>query len=213
MASAKVTAEVIQAKYIECVVATDDHPSDLYAFCSDVKITDVDFLTSFTDLKEVHAAIWQGFMIETLGALADDDQFASFSGREQLLAFYYTHIEVLKKHRAFILVDRHRMKVPIPLPRFMIGYKDSFIGFAKGLIAYAMETGEVADRKFLNSQYTRGVWAQLYWVVQFWMKDSSHEFEQTDAAIEKAVNLSLELVKPGPIGSIVDFAKFVYQNR
>jgi hypothetical protein len=76
-----------------------------------------------------------------------------------------------------------------------------------------METGEVADRKFLNAQYARAVWAQLYWLVQFWIKDDSKEFETTDAAIEKAVNLSLELVRPGPVDSIIDFAKFVFQNR
>jgi len=213
MAPKKVTPEIIKSKYIDHVVASADHPSDMYAFCSDVKISDVDFLQSFSDLKELHTAIWKDMMSETISALADDDQFATFSGREQLLAFYYTHIEVLKKHRDFILVDRHRMKVPIPLSRFMLGYKDVFMDFAKGLIAYAMETGEVADRKFLNSQYARGVWAQLYWVIQFWIKDSSNEYELTDAAIEKAVNLSLELVKPGPLDSMIDFAKFVYQNR
>lgn len=213
MATKKVTAAVIKAKYIDHVVGAGDHPSDIYAFCSDIKISDVDFLKSYSDIQEVHVDVWKDFMTDTLSALADDDQFATFSGREQLLAFYYTHVEVLKQHRDFILIDRSRMKVPIPLPQFMVTYKDTFVGFAKSLIAYAMETGEVADRKFLNSQYARGVWAQLYWVVQFWIKDSSNEFELTDAAIEKAVNLSLELVKPGPLDSMIDFAKFIYQNR
>lgn len=213
MPSKKVTKDDIKQKYIQHVVTHDEHPSDIYAFCSDVELRDVDFLKIYDDLKEVRDDIWKTFMTDTLSALADDEQFATFSGREQLLAFYYTHIEVLKQSRDFILVDRHRMRVPIPLPRFMLGYKEAFMDFVSGLVNYATETGEVADRKFLNAQYSKGVWAQLYWLLQFWIKDSSNDFETTDAAIEKAVNLSLELVKPGPIDSIIDFAKFVYQNR
>ena len=211
--SPSITAQEIQDRYISYVSKRGEHPEDLYEFCSDEKIKDVDFLKVYGDLKQVHHDIWKGFLTSTLEVLAEDDQFGSFSGREQLLAFYYTHIEVLKANREFILVDQSRMKVPIPLPRFMTGYKEAFMDFAKGLINYAMETGEVADRKFLNAQYARGVWAQLYWLVQFWVKDDSKEFETTDAAIEKAVNLSLELVRPGPVDSIIDFAKFMYQNR
>ena len=208
-----ITALQIQDRYTVYVSNRGEHPGDLYEFCSDEKIEDVDFLKVYSDLKQVHYDIWKGFLTSTLEVLAEDDQFGSFSGREQLLAFYYTHIEILKAKRDFILVDNLRMKVPVPLPRFMVGYKEAFMDFAKGLISYAMETGEVADRKFLNAQYARGVWAQLYWLVQFWIKDDSKEFETTDAAIEKAVNLSLELVRPGPVDSILDFAKFMYQNR
>jgi len=208
-----INAQEIQARYVDYVSKRGAHPDDIYEFCSDEKIKDVDFLKIYADLNQVHYDIWKGFLTSTLEILAEDDQFGTFSGREQLLAFYYTHIEVMKANRAFINVDRYRMKVPIPLPRFMAGYKEAFMDFAKGLISYAMETGEVADRKFLNAQYARGVWAQLYWLVQFWIKDDSKEFETTDAAIEKAVNLSLELVRPGPVDSIIDFAKFVYQNR
>ncbi len=211
--SSSITAEQIQEYYKTYVTKHKDHPTDMYEFCSDYKINDVGFLKIYDDLHEVHYDIWKSFMTSTLEVLAEDDQFGTFSGREQLLAFYYTHVEVLKANRAFIQVDRHRMRVPIPLPRFMLGYKEAFMDFAKGLINYAMQTGEVADRKFLNQQYARGVWAQLYWLVQFWMKDDSKEFETTDAAIEKAVNLSLELVRPGPVDSIIDFAKFMYQNR
>jgi len=209
----QLTDKEIQDHYVAYVSKSGEHPNDIYEFCIAEKISDVNFLRVYNDLKEVHHDVWKGFLTSTLEILAEDDQFSSFSGREQLLAFYYTHIEILKANRAFILVDRYRMKVPIPLPRFMVGYKEEFIQFSKGLINYAMQTGEVADRKFLNAQYSRGVWAQLYWLVQFWSKDDSNEFETTDAAIEKAVNLSLEIVRPGPVDSLIDFAKFMYQNR
>ncbi len=208
-----ITAQQIQDQYITYVSTRGEHPDDLYEFCSDEKITETDFLRIYDDLKQVHHDIWKGLLTATLEVLAEDEQFGTFSGREQLLAFYYTHVEILKGHRAFILVDRHRIKLPVPLPRFMVGYKEAFMEFSQGLINYAMETGEVADRKFLNSQYSKGVWAQLYWLIQFWIKDESSEYETTDAAIEKAVNLSMELVRPGPVDSIIDFAKFMYQNR
>jgi len=54
---------------------------------------------------------------------------------------------------------------------------------------------------------------QLLFVIGFWIKDDSIAFEKTDAAIEKAVNLSFDLMGKGPLDAMLDFGKFLYQNK
>jgi len=49
--------------------------------------------------------------------------------------------------------------------------------------------------------------------MNFWKNDDSKSFENTDAAVEKSVNLSLDLIEKGPLDSMLDFAKFLYQNK
>jgi len=54
---------------------------------------------------------------------------------------------------------------------------------------------------------------QFLFVLNFWLNDDSAQFEKTDAAIEKAVHLSFDLMGKGPLDTMVDFAKFLYQNK
>ena len=42
---------------------------------------------------------------------------------------------------------------------------------------------------------------------------SEQEFEKTDEAVEKVVNLSFDLIGKGAVDSMLDFAKFMYQNN
>lgn len=50
-------------------------------------------------------------------------------------------------------------------------------------------------------------------VVDYWIKDTSSGFEQTDAAIEKAVNLSFELLSESTLDRALDFVKFLWQSK
>jgi hypothetical protein len=50
----------------------------------------------------------------------------------------------------------------------------------------------------------------MEFVIGFWIKDNSQGFEKTDAAIEKAVNLSFDLLGKNIADSAFDFAKFVF---
>ena len=50
-------------------------------------------------------------------------------------------------------------------------------------------------------------------VLDFWVKDKSKGFEQTDAMIEKSVNTSFDLIASSALDTVLDFAKFMYQNR
>jgi hypothetical protein len=54
---------------------------------------------------------------------------------------------------------------------------------------------------------------QLAFLLMFWRDDNSPAFEQTDAAIEKSVNLAFDLIGKGAIDSMLDFAKFLYQSK
>ena len=93
------------------------------------------------------------------------------------------------------------------------GMKSSYLDFIHGLMIEGNDTGEIPKRPFLSDRYKQGFWVQLLFILNFWKNDESKGFENTDAAIEKAVNLSLDLIEKGPLDSMIDFAKFLYQNR
>jgi hypothetical protein len=101
------------------------------------------------------------------------------------------------------------MKTPV----FMTDLKIAFKEFARDLIMEGKESREVQPRKFFDERYPDAFWLQFLMVLDFWVKDKSRGFEQTDAMIEKSVNTSFDLIGSSALDTVLDFAKFMYQNR
>jgi hypothetical protein len=186
-------------------------PETVSVFCNESKIAEEDFFGYFDNLKGMENAAWLLFLEDTLEVLKKDSAYSGFPVREKLLAFYFTHMEVLNQYRGYILKRRQSWMEAQPL--CMKDYRHDFCGFVDDLIQEGILSGEIAERKFITEWYKEGFWLQLLFVIRFWCHDESDQFEKTDAAIEKAVNLSFELISRGPLEAMIDFAKFVIQNR
>jgi hypothetical protein len=53
----------------------------------------------------------------------------------------------------------------------------------------------------------------LLFVTDFWLKDKSPGFEKTDEAIERSLNLAFDLMGKSPLDSMLEFGKFLFQNK
>ncbi len=186
-------------------------PATISIFCAESKIKEEDFFAFFDNLKELENAAWLLFLEDTLMVLKNDEAYDGFPVSEKLLAFYFTHMEVLNQYREYILKRRQSWMEAQPL--CMKDYRHEFCGFVDDLVHEGIASGEIAERRFISEWYKEGFWLQLLFVIRFWCNDQSDQFEKTDAAIEKAVNLSFELISRGPLEAMIDFAKFVIQNR
>ena len=49
--------------------------------------------------------------------------------------------------------------------------------------------------------------------MRFWIEDRSPGFEKTDIAIEKSVRSVFDLFDNTPLDSIVDFGKFLWEEK
>ena len=56
-------------------------------------------------------------------------------------------------------------------------------------------------------------WEELLFTLKFWIEDTSLAFEKTDIFIEKSVNTSFDLMDTTPIKSLIDFGKFMWQEK
>ncbi|MEJ7665766.1 MAG: hypothetical protein WKG07_42725 [Hymenobacter sp.] len=60
----------------------------------------------------------------------------------------------------------------------------------------------------LEGGYGRIFQRQLQFILLFFVRDQSVNFERTDAAVEKAVTLSFDLVGRNTLDSAFDFGRF-----
>lgn len=214
--------EKIRKAYTEYVLENGKQPTSVFQFAKKLKIAEADFYTQYTSFDAIEADIWLAFFNDAKTTVEADETYQGYSVREKLLAFYYTWIELLKAQRSFVVYSFGRLKeqskgknlrnltpeVPILNP-----FKEEFFDYARDLLAEGRESKEVEPRPFVTDRYPDALWGQTLYLLDFWIRDVSKNFEKTDTAIEKSVNTAFDLIGRSPLDTLFDFAKFMYQNK
>ncbi|WKK82064.2 TetR/AcrR family transcriptional regulator [Marivirga arenosa] len=213
----KETAKAVDLKikeaYIDYVLENGKQPASIYKFSKDLKLKEVDFYNHFNSFQALQKHIWADFFKETVDTLHAEEAFVEYTSREKLLALYFTLIEILKVNRSYAMMDLQNMKKGDLKPSFLEVFKKHFLKFVDEILLQGKETEEIMDRPIIGDRYSEGLWIQTLFILQFWANDESKDFEKTDAAIEKAVNVAYDLMGKSPLDSMFDFAKFLFQNR
>ncbi len=206
--------EKIQKAYKEYVLENGTQPPSVYVFAKKLKMPETEFYEYYNSFDAVESDAWVGYLRQTLMSLEADEAYAQYSAREKLLAFYYTWIEIIKQDRSYVVYSYTRLKRPVARNTGALQpFKNGFYNFATELMMEGRETREVVTRPVISDRYVDGLWMQLLYILDFWVRDLSRGFESTDTAIEKSVNTSFDVMGKSVVDSVFDYAKFVYQNR
>ncbi len=205
-------AEKIKKGYIKYVSENGKAPTSVSAFAEGLKIEEKDFYAHFNGFEAVEQEIWLDFYEEAIGKVKAQEVYQEYSAREKALSFYFNLLETLKESRTFVQAVAKNQKnnwknAPLKLA------KDPFHDFARDILHEGTETGEVVSRMFVSDRYPDALWAINFFVLNFWVSDTSADFQKTDEAVEKAVNLAFDLMAKTPLDSAFDFAKFLIQNK
>lgn len=206
------TAEQIKTGYINYVLTNDEKPKSVYSFVKKLKISEVDFYGFFASFESIEKVIWVELTVETIDTLQQQEVWNQYSSREKILSFFYSYVEVLKKHRSFIIYTLKNSGSKLSTPKVLSGTKTIFENFAENIINEGLETGELADRKFFSKRYKDALWLQFAFILRFWISDDSAGFEKTDEAIEKGINVTFDLFQHSPIDNLLDYGKFLSRN-
>ncbi|MCS6822374.1 MAG: TetR family transcriptional regulator C-terminal domain-containing protein [Microscillaceae bacterium] len=208
-----ISKEQIIEGFIKYALENEKYPKSAYQLAKFIGITEKDFYQYFGSIQAVESAIWVSFFEITLKTIEADEVYAKYSVREKLLAFYYMWLETLKENRSYILFATENLQPTQLIPAYLKEFREKFTTYVENLLAEGKETGEVASRQFIDRSYPFIFWMQALLILRFWLKDTSKNFEQTDAFVEKAVNFAFDFVGKTVFDSAFDFAKFVFQNR
>ena len=203
----------ITAAYIDHLLSHGKRPVTVYRFCRDLGIKESEFYQIAGSFAALENKIWAGRMEEAVTRVKNDSNYASFSAREKVLAIYFTLLEELNQHRSFFLLTGSFDKLPKSLPSSMRDFQKAFALFVEEVMSEGKASGEIATRPILDQQYPKLFSLHLQMLLQYWAKDESAGFEQTDAFIEKSVNLAFDLIAKGALDSALDLAKFLFKEK
>ncbi len=206
------TVEEIQNAYIDYVLTKGMKPASVYVFAKENNISEEDFYNLYSSFEGIEDSVWTGLCKRAMTEVQNQEIWEQYSSREKTLAFFYALIELLKSKRSFVLYSLKQSGQTIGTPSILKGVKILFEGFASGLIEQGVESGELANRRFLTSKYKDALWIQFGVILNFWVKDNSPGFEKTDEAIEKGINVTFDLFGKSPLDSLFDYGKFMMNN-
>jgi hypothetical protein len=188
-------------------------PVSVYAFCKIVDVPEQSFYDSYSSLESLEKDIWLGIFEDTINQLKADETYQHYSAQEKLLAFYFMWVQKLKTDRSYILIQKEKFGFPVLHQGQLDSFRKAFYTYAEELVKEGYQTREIKERKYISDQYKHGFWLQALFVLKYWISDTSDKFEMTDAAIEKAVHLSFQLIGANSIDGLLDFGKFMFTGK
>jgi len=194
-------------QYITYYLENGKAPANMYQFAKLLGVEEKTLYAYFTSFESIEKEIWKNTFENTISRLNADERYFNYSAREKMLAFFFTWIEELTDIRSFILMTKPNFNI-LEL-KFLKESKEVFIDYASDIIRLGKETKEIRDRIWITNNFPAFLWLQVLFILRFWINDSSPNFEKTDAAIEKSVNFSFELMGNNLIDTAIDFGKFV----
>ncbi len=207
------SADKIRTAYVDHLLTHGKQPASVYKFCLDLGFKEEVFYSSFGSFDAIEKDIWTGFITKTVDRLHGDKAYQSFTSREKILSFYYALLEELKNNRSFAIQQLFSFRKPELVPSYLKDFKKVLEDFITNALSQGKASGEISQRPYLDRIYPQLFWMHLGFILLFWKEDDSAGFEQTDAAVEKSVNLAFDLIGKGAIDTAFDFAKFLYQTK
>lgn len=206
------TNEDIKSAYIDHVLSNDAPPTSVYDFAKKLKITEAEFYNHYASFKAIEKSIWAGLTSRAIEEVKLQEAWNTYTSREKMLSFFYAYIELLKTQRSFVIYSLKKSRSKISTPVALTDAKPLFLAFSENVVHSGLESGELANRKYFSEKYKDALWLQLAFIINFWIEDDSNDFEKTDEAIEKGVQVAFDLFQRSAIDNLFEYGKFLVRN-
>lgn len=203
--------QIIDA-YISFVLNHGEKPKSVFTFVKSIDLDEEKFYNFFSSIDHLESEILASLFGQAVAKMQDQKVFKEYNVREKFLSVMYAWVEILKKHRSFVLTTVKPSLKFMEMKGSFKKLKKEVENFAQNLVQSGVESQEVQDRKYLSERYPNILYGSVLFVLNFWLKDQSKGFEKTDEAIERSVNLAFDLMAKSALDNLFDFGKFIYQN-
>lgn len=184
-------------------------------FCSDNNVSIEKFKELLGSVEDAEKEVWHALMTAALLTVNSDRSFDQFTAKDKLLSVYFTFFENCALNESFCK-ESIRYRGKINMLSVLKTMKEPFVEFVKDNLTTAQfPASQYSDKvnEIGGSFQSETVYAQLLFLLDFWSRDNSADYDKTDIAIEKAVKALTDLIDITPVKSLIDFGKFVWQER
>jgi hypothetical protein len=206
------TAETMLAAYVQHILQEGKEPQSVFRFCTDQGISEDQFYRLFSGFPAMETAFWKHQFDQVAKLLSESPEFKGYAVREKIAAFFFTWIEQARSNRSFVLLRARDWMKPLNRDPGKAALEEKVKSWMADRIREGMETGEIQHRPIVDSGYNRLLSLQFFFVFDFWIRDQSPDFEDTDALIEKSMQVVFDLLQQNTLDKTVDLARFLWSR-
>lgn len=151
--------------------------------------------------------IWSEIIDTSINTCYDDDTFATYTSREQMLAFFFTLFQSIAQYTD---VDK---QYKIYDAKYYSTIKKATHTFFNTNIEYGTSIGEIQLRTWWSRQYPEMLTLAMLGLSYLWSVDNSENKEQTDAGIDKIINWIYDIMQPNAIDSGISVIQFLVELK
>ena len=199
--------------YMKYVLDHSHSPESVYQFVKDQPFTESEFYSVFGTFEALENAIFTLFFENTTDLLKKNKEFNDFDAKSKLLGFYFTFFEILKANRSYVLLALEHTNCEKSKNRLLSGLKKHFKSFVDELDINTIDLRQERLENLKQKGISEIAWQQMLLILNFWIKDTSANFEKTDIFIEKSLKASFDLIDSTPLKSIFDLGKFLFKEQ
>lgn len=201
--------EKILTGFIDEVSMNGKAPASVYAFCKAHEISEEEFYQHFNNFSTMEKAVWSELFTKTIAVVEGDPVFEEYNTREKYLAYCFTLIEHLKKNLSFYRVSSDERNMKNALSHPSVQSQKSAQSFFEGLVQMGVNNEEIKTPGLLQKPVSKLFQLHNMFVVNYFLKDESEGFKDSDQAIEKSVRLLFDAIENSLLESAIDFTKFI----
>ena len=209
----EITNQDILGFYIDYFLENNKAPHSVYKFAKQYNFEEAVFYVNFSSFEQIEKTFFTSLFQQTMGLLEKSEDFESYDARTKLLSFYFTYFEMLTANRSFTVTllkeDKNKLKSLSKLTELRKHFKQ----FYDTLEIEKIDLKQEKLIEFQEKTMSEMAWLQFLFTLKFWIEDTSLSFEKTDIFIEKSVNTSFDLMDIAPLKSLIDFGKFMWQEK
>jgi hypothetical protein len=208
-----VNMEKIINGFIDFQLMNGRLPHSVLELTKKIKITEKAFYEHFSSLNAVSLQIPLSDLKGALERLHNDPNYQEFTEREKLLGLFFTLFEEMKNNRSYYLFNYSKIQKIGEQANDWNPFLNELESQVEGMLSDAKKNEEIKDRPFIGEHYSKGFKLVFTYLFRVWLNDDSQGFTTTDAAIEKSINLSFDMLQSNQFDSLLDFGKFALKTK
>ena len=198
--------------YMNDVLEDNHNIKNVYVFCKNNNISEVEFYSFFGSLEAVRDAVWVKFLDNAVATLEKDENYSSYTDKNKLLALHFTLFEILTLNRSYISYVLTESKSGLHAVKELKHFRNRFKDFIVDIIETTTSEHKTSVTKITKPIFSEGAWIQFLFILKFWLDDNSKGFEKTDIVIEKSINTVVDLLDTKPLEGLFDLGKFLFKE-
>lgn len=185
----------------KAMVIGGESPINSFTLSTKLGITEKEFFEHYSSAEDVGRKIWAGLAEQVIHSLSESEEVKEYGALQKILAYYYTFFEIALAERTFIEYTLHERGL-------MRAYRDKFKEWTSDVVQEGIAMEEIVERLSVSTYYPDMLWQLHVRLIEFWLKDTSEHFVETEKAIEIYFKLPSELMQHNILDSVIETVKF-----